>query len=86
MFYPFILHYLNSYILIADLLFLFKAQLKRQIMESSDFRDDRDTVEENDARSLPFNEVSKNREEAKKEQTLKGKLYLYSPYLLMIKK
>ena len=67
------MHYLNSSILIAEISFLFKAQLKRQIMESSDFREDGDILEENDVRSLPFNEVSKNREEAEKEQTLEGK-------------
>ena len=42
-------------------------------MESSDFRENRDILEENDSRSLPFNEASKTREEAKKEQTLEGK-------------
>ena len=68
-----ILHYLNSSILIAEISFLFKAQLKRQIRESSYYREERDILEENDVRSLPFDEVSKNREEAKKEQTLEGK-------------
>ena len=52
---------------------MFKAQLKIQILESSDFREDRDILKENDVRPLSFNEVSKNREEAKKDQTLEGK-------------
>ena len=62
-----------SSILNAELSFLFKAQLKRQIMEIPDFLEDKDILEENDARALSFNEVSKNREEATKEQTLEGK-------------
>lgn len=67
------MHYFNSSTPITKISFLFKAQLKGQIMESSDFRENRDILEENDSRSLPFNEASKTREEAKKEQTLEGK-------------
>ena len=64
---------MNSTILIVEISFLFKAQLKRQIRESLYYREEMDILEKNDVRSLPFNEVSKNREEAKKEQTLEGK-------------